>query len=52
MDTLADVVVYARYSSAGQNDQSLPTRGAWIEIFPFLLSKLTGCVAPHTGSVD
>ena len=32
--------------------QSLPTRGAWIEIAVFGAAGALRCVAPHTGSVD
>ena len=32
--------------------ESLPTRGAWIEIGVHLAAVLVFVVAPHTGSVD
>ena len=32
--------------------ESLPTRGAWIEIMKCQVKKYSGLVAPHAGSVD
>ena len=36
----------------GFDVQSLPTRGAWIEISSLMENLLNLLVAPHTGSVD
>ena len=34
------------------DSQSLPARGAWIEMLAFIVSSSRSMVAPRTGSVD
>ena len=42
----------AMFRAESKEQESLPTRGAWIEMTLDEIEKELGYVAPHTGSVD